>query len=195
MRSLTQFLLIVILLSPAKALFAQEVVNKGDVTIHVRITPIAIYGTTLIDIYKRSDKVKIVYARHDSTRFSEVREDTAYINASKNRNYSDSSQTAKLRKILKRYYVYDTTKVTIDLKKDTAYNKILQLMAQTSKKELETSKVGQRFVLDGFGFGSTIVTDKGTKTIGVRTPMPDSHPIIYSFLEETRSRLKSRLRH
>jgi len=179
----------------AKASFAQEVVTKGDMIIHTRITPVTIYGKTFIDVYKRSDEVEIVYAKQDSIRFSEARKDTAYIDASKNLNYADQKQTARLGKILERYYAYDTTTVTINLKKDTAYKKILQLMAKTSKKELETSKTGQRFTLDGFGFGSTIVTNKSTKTIGVRTPTHDSHPIIYRFLEETRSRLKPRPRH
>lgn len=189
MKSLNQFFLIIAIVLSTGKIFAQETVNKGDITIHARINSVFIYGKTFIDVYKRHNEVKIIYAKQDSIRFSAARKDTAYLNASKNLNYSDQKQTARLAKILDQYSAYDTKTVIISLKKDTAYSKILQLMAQTSKNELETSKVGQRNVLDGFGFGCTIITSTGAKSLSARTPTTETHPMIAAFLEETRARV------
>jgi hypothetical protein len=192
MRSPTKFLLIAISTFLTQGLLAQEIVNKGDAIIHVRIFSSEIYGKTLIDVYKLSGEAKIIYARQDSIQFTKARKDTAYLSLSRNLNYSDQKQMAKLTNIFERYSVYDTTTVTISLKKDTAYRKILQSMTQTSKDELEASKVGKQIILDGFGFGCTIITDAGTKIIGVHTPTEESHPIIAEFLKETNDRVRSK---
>ncbi len=77
----------------------------------------------------------------------------------------------------------------VNLKTDTVYHKIIQLLTQTTKEELETSKVGERIILDGFGFSCEMITDKGIKNISIRTPTPKSHPIVSAFLKETYRRL------
>lgn len=194
MKNLGRILFTLAVMSIAGKSLAQEIVNKGDIIIHIQTSSAAIYSKTFIDIYKLADQARIIYAKQDSIQFTEARKDTAYINASKNLNYQDQKQVAALGKILQGYAVYDTTTVTINLRKDTAYNKVLHLMASTSKSELETSKIGKQFVLDGFGFGAIIITETGTKTIFARTPTSDTHPIIAKFLKETNERVRAKKR-
>lgn len=163
---------------------------------HGQITTPFLFGQTMIDLYKRHDQVKIIYAKQRDIAFTQLNKDTAYINLSKNMDYSNETQVAKMGKIVNQHIANDTTIVSIDLKKDTTYRNILKLMALTSKDELETNKAAQHnIILDGEYFSCTIITDTGAKTFGVSNPMPDSHPIIDKFLKETDKRLRSKNKH
>jgi hypothetical protein len=189
MKKLSKILLLITLLFNTGKLFAQEIVNKGDIIIHIKITSALINGKSSIDVYKHHNKAKIINAKMDSVEYTKSRKDTSYINMGKNWDTSDKKQLAKFQKIMDRYSVYDTTTAIVNLKKDIAYNKLLQLMAQTSKTELETSKIGQRITLDGFGFSCTIITENDTKKNFISTPIQESHPIVTEFLKGTEARL------
>ncbi len=189
MKTFFKILFIATLLIYASRSFAQETVSKGDAIIHAQILGPDFNQKILIDVYTRGDHAKINYARFDSIAYTKARHDTAYANASKNMNYLDQKQVAKVEKIFERYTVYDTTTAIINLQKDTAYRQILRLISQTTKNELELSKVGKRITLDGFGFSCTIITDTEIKKIAVGTPTSASHPIIANFLKETTGRV------
>jgi hypothetical protein len=189
MNSLNKFLLLAALLFYTTKLSAQEAVNKGDMIIHINTTNAMSFGSNFMHLYKRGKKVEIIYAKFDSIRYAAVRKDTAYINATKDPHYLEPVQAGRLGRIFDRYRVYDTIRSVINLKRDTAYRKILLLLTQTSKEELEKSKIANRYYLDGFGFSCTVITDIDTKDIYVRTPMPDTHPIVSALLTESYNRV------
>ncbi|NNU34916.1 hypothetical protein HK413_14270 [Mucilaginibacter sp. S1162] len=142
MKNLNKFLLLIILLLNTTRLYAQETVNKGDIIIHIQTSNSQTFGSNFMHVYKRGNKVEIMHAKFDSIRNSAVRKDTAYINAIKDPHHLEPKQIGRIGKIFDRYRVYDTTRSIVNLKKDTAYRKLLLLIAQTSKEDLE--KAGSR---------------------------------------------------
>ena len=189
MKNLNKLSLIIALLLFTSISSAQERVNKGDATINIRITSSMSSGSDFINIYKRGTTVEIIHRKFNRIDFENVRVDTAYTNINFDPNVIDPQKLNKLRPIFDRHSVYDTTKVVINLKTDTAYQKILQLVAQSGKQELETSKVGERLILDGFGFSGEIITNSDIKNISMRSPDAKSHPIVAALLEESYNRL------
>lgn len=185
-----KFILLTVLLFCTTKILAQEIVNKGDVIIHIStFAPSVSLGFDYMDIYKRDTKAEILYAKFSYIARTAVNADTAFINVRKNINYSEPLSVGKLTPIFKRHSVYDTTKVIVNLKTDTVYNKILQMITQRTKQELETSIIGVRNYLDGFSFGCEIITDTEKKNISIETPMPDTHPIVSYLLDESYKRL------
>lgn len=189
MKNLSKFLLLTILLFYSIKLLAQETVNKGGMIIHIRTTSSMGSGSDFINIYKEGTKAKIIYAKFDSIAYAKVKKDTSYINIHIDLNRLEPQKFSQLRPIFDRHSVYDTTRVVVNLKTDTAYYKILQLVTQGSKQELETSKIGERIILDGFSFSGEIITNSDIKNIGIHTPTAKSHPIVAALLEESYNRL------
>ncbi len=157
--------------------------------IHIQTSNSMTYGSNFMHVYKRGNKAEIMYAKFDSIRNSAVRKDTAYINTIKDPHYLEPKQIGRVGRIFDRYRVYDTVRSVINLKKDTTYRKILLLFAQTSKEDLEKSKIPDRIYLDGFGFSCAVITDAGTKNITIRTPVPDTYPIVSALLKESYDRI------
>lgn len=147
------------------------------------------FHTDFMDIHKKGTTVEIIYRKFNRIDFEKVRVDTAYTNLNIDPNVIDPQKFIRTRPIFDRHSVYDTTRVIINLKTDTTYNKILQLVAQSSKQELETSKVGERIILDGFGFSGEIITNSDIMNISMRSPDAKSHPIVAALLEESYDRL------
>jgi hypothetical protein len=190
MKTLNKTILLAALLFYTTSLLAQERVNKGDVIIHISTSsPSFSSRDNHIDVYKRDTKAEIVYRKYNRINYSEVDKDTSYINLNIDIRQIDPEKLKKLGPIFDRHTIYDITKVIVDLKADTAYYNILKLVAQSSKHELETSKVGERVYLDGFSFSCEIITDAGTKYIGIHTPTAETHPIVSSLLNESYDRL------
>lgn len=182
-------ILIVIIFFTTK-LLAQETVIKDDMTIHTMIGLSSnATATNFMDINKIGSKANIVYKNFNRIDYDQVKKDTAYINLNIDPNHIDLEKFKGLGPIHDRHTIYDTTKVTVDLKTDTVYNKILLSLAKRTKEELEKSIIGEHITLDGFGFGCTIITNSGTKTISMRSPPAETYPIVSSFLEESYDRL------
>lgn len=188
MKTLAKLKLLLILLFFTTRLFAQEIVKKGDLIIHIKISTMN-YGYDYMDIYKRNSKTEIIYAKFDSVDRISMRTDTAYLNAIKNPNYLERENMEKRNLIYNRHSIYDTTKVKIDLKTDTAYNKILLAIAQSTKEELEKNLNPNLRHLDGFGFLCTIITNEDTKNVSIDTPTQQTHPIASALLEKSYNRI------
>jgi hypothetical protein len=187
MKILNRFILLIGLLFRTSQLLAQETVNKGDIIIHIStLAPSVSLGFDYMDIYKRGAKAEIVYRKYNSLNFSDVRTDTAYTNLNVETKYK---YPKKLKQIFDRHTTYDTTNVVLNLATDTVYNKILQMITQSTKQELETSIIGLRNYLDGFSLMCEIITYTEKKNISIETPMPDTHPIVSYLLDESYKRL------
>lgn len=194
MKRVLGFLLFATSLLYNTMLLAQVTVNKDDMIIHISITsPSVSLGNDHIDIHKQGAKAEITYKKFNTIAFDDVRVDTAYINLGDIR-LIDFKKTKKLGEIFDRHTIYDTTKVIVNLQTDTAYHKTLQLLAQSSKQELETSKIGELIILDGFYLSCEIITATDVKNIYIRTPTPDTHPIVAALLEESYNKLFKKTR-
>ncbi|GAA4096035.1 hypothetical protein [Mucilaginibacter panaciglaebae] len=192
MRSLTPLILIIVLLFAAKPLFAQETVNKGDIIIHIHGSGPDFMSKYQVDIYRRSNSIKIIYAVFDSIRVSATRKDTAFarVSAKYMKGGGDSIENKRLSDAVydyfERYSVYDRDSVTIAVRKDTAYNHLLERVAKAHTEDLlQTERNKNRNLLDGVHMAFTMVTASGKKVVGARSPRQTSHPLLYSLLSET----------
>lgn len=191
MKALANLKLLPLLLFFTTTVFAQETVNKDDMIIHATILDVMTIrgGVNIIDVYKRGTHAEIIYGKFNRIDYVQIEKDTAYINNHLDFRVFDAQKFKLLKPIYDRHTIYDTTQVTIDLKTDTAYNKILISLAKDTKEELETSIVGERHYLDGFIFVCTITTNTGSKHIEITNPSDITHPIISALLKQSYNRL------
>jgi hypothetical protein len=194
MRNLNKSLLLAALLFCTAQLLAQDAVKKGDVIIHITGSGPDYNQKFLVDIYKKSSSIKIAYAVFDSIKNSALRVNREYLKVSENYfkqpGWINESKTGdSLRNFQERYSVYDRDSIIFDIKKDTVYNNLLNRFATSTKEELlqtEKDKKGvTTIMLDGVGIGYTIISDSGTKLIGVRSPRATSHPLLYNLLKSS----------
>jgi len=151
MRSATKFLAILLLLLPAKGLFAQHTVNKGDVVINIYDQD-SFINKFIMNIYKKGNEVKINYAYWDRTKRSEIRKDPKYQTLANHKliyHIDDPRRIAaadSLADLFERYAVYTKDSVTVDLKRDTAYRNLLTRITKSSRAEL-LQKTNHRFMM------------------------------------------------
>ncbi|WP_377186858.1 hypothetical protein [Mucilaginibacter ximonensis] len=185
MKNLGRILFTLAMLCFGGKLYAQETVNKGDIVIHIHGSGPDFLNKFQLDIYKRSDSMKIVYAVFDSIRFSVTRKDSAFARLSAKywEGKGDSAERRRLSDAVSAYFernsVYDRDSITIAARQDTAYNALLQRLGSASKEDLlQTGRNKNRFLIDGVHFGFAITSASGYKAVGVRSPSANSHPLL-----------------
>jgi len=155
--------------------------GKHDLTINISASP-SFEQRFGVDIYKRSNSVKLVYCLFDSIKFSGLKKDTAYQSF-----YSQFQKIKmevpewekKLHAFLERYTAYTRDSIVINLKKDTSYNNVLLKVAKATKEQLELKRnVG----FDGVSVAYTITTSTGITTAYAHSPTAVSQPLLYSLL-------------
>ncbi len=188
-------LLTLIFLLISSALLAQNTVAKWDVIIH--LTGSNAWGERRysVDIYKKGRSAKIVYTYRDTLSRSAVKNDSDYKRTYGTlKKYKADDTRRKLlvdtiRTIIKRYEIYTSDSITLNLKKDTAYKNLLQKMATASKKELVPNK--PRAVLDGNGFALSIITAEDKKEIFTDDADLTTYPILVDFIIKTLDKAKN----
>ncbi|MFD2873662.1 hypothetical protein ACFS5N_14345 [Mucilaginibacter ximonensis] len=191
-----RLLLLAILFYTAKGLFAQEIVNKGDIAIHIVDADAWGMHKFFIDIYKHRNQVKIVYAHRDSIKHAEIRRDPAYkpISHAAFRYPSSDPRGQSALDSLTKYFdlhsVYTRDSVTIDIKHDTAYGNLLSRIAKTSEAELKR-KHDDVHVLDGDFPSFIVITNRENKKAEAQSPTMQSHPLLFTLLHHTMEEGKS----
>ncbi|MES2378014.1 MAG: hypothetical protein V4553_15610 [Bacteroidota bacterium] len=189
MTKIKSFLLISIFLFISVDLFAQSIVKKGDIVIHLTGNDAFVNHRFYIDIYKKSNSVKVVYSYLDSLKHSEVGKDPEYARVeNKKQEYEDNDPKRKLHwdtigMIFERHKAYTRDSVTINLKTDTAYSNLLQRVANVDKAEL-APKIDP-MVLDGDSMSINIITTDKNMQAAAHAPGAKTHPLLFSFITST----------
>lgn len=145
-----------------------------------------------IDIYKTPSFIKIVYVVEDSIKLSEMRKNADYIRLSNNYmeqmkaiNISPNTNDS-LRILRESYTVYDRDSITFNPIADTAYNNLLNRVANSTEEELlEPEKNKNIVVLDGVRVAYQIINGSANKTVVANTPNSKRYPLLYNFLKST----------
>jgi hypothetical protein len=189
-----RLLLIFFLFLISSSMFAQNARSKGDLSIRINGSGSDYRSKFQVDVYRTEKSIKIVYAVFDSINGSKFRADKNYQivlqNTMKNYELADSvaknNASQELRNLLAKYSVYDRDSVTLNPGETQSYYNLLTRIAEVSRDTLEQKELNKnRFILDGVGIGYTIISELGTKSIGVRSPRPSTHPLLYNLLKST----------
>jgi hypothetical protein len=182
-------LLIAVCLFTSVELSAQNAVKKGDIVIHLTGNDAFVNHRFYIDIYKKSNSVKVVYSYLDSLKHSEVGKDPEYARVeNKKQEYEDGDPRRKLYwdtigMIFERHKAYTRDSVTINLKTDTAYSNLLQRVAYADKADL-APKIDP-MVLDGDSMSINIITADKNMQAAAHAPVAKTHPFLFSFITST----------
>jgi hypothetical protein len=199
-------LLLIISLLPLLAL-GQDLIKKGDISIHITGNEQNYNDKLLIDIYKRSNTIKIVYAVLDSVKNNQMELDTAFTNSRKKFfKYVESFGTVSQEKVdkgnilsnkykafVRRYSVYYSDSVTLSSKKDTAYNNLFIRIAKASREDLEQTAYNKKFVkMHSLLIEFTVADESGVKQAYTNSPNATSNPLLYALLSQTLSICRAR---
>lgn len=154
---------------------AQRALPDLDTTIKVYVNSSHSYKPITAVISKTGNRAKIIYSIFDKIDDA-MNTDTAFANADKQLRIGKAEALIALS-VKYRLYLYDTITVS-----DPALNNLTELLLTTDEKIL-SPEFKNRVVLDGTSVGLEITTATSTKKIAVNSPMPDKHPILYSFLK------------
>lgn len=187
--------------------FAQDAVKKGDITIHITGNEQNYNDKLLIDIYKRSNTIKIVYAVLDSVKNNQMALDTAFTNnrekffkyvesfgiVSQEKVEKGKILSSKYKAFIKRYSVYYSDSVTLSAKTHTAYNNLLIKIAAASREDLEQRAYNKKFVkMHSLPIEFTVTDKSGVKQAYTQSPNATSNPLLYALLSETLSICRAR---
>jgi hypothetical protein len=195
MKSLKKLLFITILLFISPELFAQERINKGDIIIHITGSSSVANQKFLVDIYKRDNSVKIVYAYFDKLIYAEAKEDPEYQRAKSNLDKYKADDPKRdliwdtIGIIFERHSIYTRDSVTVNVKTDTAYINLLQRVANTNKTEL-TPHI-DKLVLDGDVISISVNTFNKSLKTNAYAPDVKTHPLLINLITTTLNKGKS----
>lgn len=187
-KTMKNLLLASVLLLISSALLAQNAVKKGDIVIHLAGTDYSDH-TYNIDIYKKGNSTKIVYAYRDSLKGSKVKADPEYRRIHNNMAKYSSADTKRnpawdtIGMIFEKYYAYTRDSITLNLKTDTSYSNLLQHVAKADKAQL-APKIDV-IVLDGNGMIINIITADKNVQAEVSNPEEKTHPLLVGFISNT----------
>ncbi len=186
---------------------SQDLLKKGNITIHITGNEQYRNDKLLIDIYKRANTIKIVYAVLDSVKKNQMELDTAFTNSrEKFFKYVESFGTVSQEKVEKgkillskhkafimRYSVYNSDSVTLSSKTDTAYNNLLIKIAAASREDLEQTAYNKKFVkMHSLDIEFTVTDESGVKQAYTQSPNATSNPLLYALLSQTLSICRAR---
>jgi hypothetical protein len=187
--------LIAVLLLLSSTLLAQNVPKKGDMIIHLTGHDAWVDHKFFVDIYKKGNSAKIVFAYHDSIRYSELRKDTEYNRVNNNLTHykpDDGRRNAimdTIGMIFERHSTYTRDSLTFNLKTDTIYKNLLLRLAKANKVEL-APKIDQR-ALDGWNIFLKVITEDNNLYIVVPMPILKTHPLLVNFIKSTLDKNKN----
>ncbi|MCC8424137.1 hypothetical protein [Mucilaginibacter sp. UR6-11] len=173
----------------SSVLLAQNPVKKGDIVIH--LTGSDAYGDHryMVDIYKKGNYAKVVYAYSDSLKWSEVKVDPDYYRVHPYLAKYDSDYSKRkliwdtIGIIFEKHTAYTRDSITLNLKTDTAYSNLLRHIMEATKADL-APKIDAR-VLDGDGMSITVITSDKMIQTAAYAPGVMTHPLMAGLLSKT----------
>jgi len=150
----------------------------------------------IIDIYKTSSFIKVIYHLRDSVCYTEMKKSPNYTHASKNlldefakspRNQDSLNLAANnIEHVIHQYGVYSSDSLKINPHTYSAYAKLLDSINAASSEVLENAKYNKnRVVLDGTQFDFIITWGNNSRKVHAHSPDARSNPLLHNLITET----------